>query len=87
MYNFIIFFFLGILRENSTTLCLWPFDDDEVCDDPSSSDTDEAYSKFFNPLGTVVQNPAVAECPLLTISFTKYSEGDNAIIKYAHGFH
>ncbi len=72
----------GILRENSTTLCLWPFDDDEVCDDANSCDSDEAYAKYFNPLGTVVQNPAVVECPLLTISFTKYSEGDNAIIKY-----
>lgn len=83
MYDFIYIYFLssGILRENSTTLCLWPFDDDDVCDDASNSETDEVYSKYFNPLGTVVQNPAVAECPLLTISFTKYSEGDNAFIK------
>lgn len=79
-------FYSGILRENSTTLSLWEHEDDEIPEDekPTNNEdkTDDSFvSKYFNPLGTVVQNPNNFECPLLTISFTKYSEGENAMIK------
>lgn len=62
----------GILWETSTTLSMWPHTDDDETEDLQS---------MFSPLGTVVQNPATDQTTL-TISFTKYSEGDNSIIRY-----
>lgn len=64
----------GILREGSTTLSMWPPEDDDECGDDAQP--------VFNPLGTVVPNPAIEHCTTLTISFTKYSEGENSIIRY-----
>lgn len=72
--NINFFDYRGHLWESSTTLSMWLHDNDNEC-------FDDAHS-VFNPLGTVVPNPNIDQTIFLTISFTKYSEGDNTIIRF-----
>lgn len=72
--NINFFDYRGQLWESSTTLSMWLHDNENECVDDTQS--------VFNPLGTVVPNPNIDQTIFLTISFTKYSDGNNTVIRF-----
>ena len=72
--NINFFDYRGQLWESSTTLSMWLHDNENECVDDAQS--------VFKPLETVVPNPNIDQTIFLTISFTKYSEGDNTVIRF-----
>jgi phosphatidylinositol-4,5-bisphosphate 3-kinase len=61
-----IFDFKNILKTGSITLSMWNYE----------QEVEDSELELFNPLGTVVPNPSVDQATCLTITFSKYSEGE-----------